>query len=79
MDDKDLSFEELMKMIESTIKNLEKGDMSLEDSMKAYESGIKNIFIAQEKLNSMESKIEQILQDKNKIPLEISKLESNNE
>lgn len=79
MNNKDLSFEELMNIIDSTIKNLEKGDLSLEESMKAYESGIKNIFIAQEKLNSMESKIEQILQDKTTASLDLTKLAGSNE
>ena len=79
MDNKEMSFEELMAQINETIKNLEKGDLSLEGSMKAYESGVKNIFVAQEKLNQMEAKIEQILNDKSVVPLDLATLAGNNE
>ena len=40
MENKEFSFEEAMKELESIVAALESGDVSLEDSLKLYEKGV---------------------------------------
>ena len=40
MENKEFSFEEAMKELESIVASLERGDVSLEDSLKLYEKGV---------------------------------------
>ena len=40
MENKEFSFEEAMKELESIVAALERGDVSLEDSLKLYEKGV---------------------------------------
>lgn len=57
------SFEELMLELKKTVDILEKGEQSLEQSMKSYESGIRLVRDLEEKLKSMEGRMEEILAD----------------
>ncbi len=61
--EKEISFEEIMEELNKTVENLEKGDLSLEDSMKAYEQGIGLVRKLEEKLKSMEGRMEEIMAD----------------
>ena len=40
MENKEFSFDEAMKELESIVAALERGDVSLEDSLKLYEKGV---------------------------------------
>ena len=40
MENKEKSFEELMKELEETVKNLENRDITLDDAVKAYSRGL---------------------------------------
>lgn len=57
------SFEELMGELKNTLLTLEKGELSLEDSMKSYEQGVKLVRHAENKLRTMEGRMEEILKD----------------
>jgi exodeoxyribonuclease VII small subunit len=67
---KELPFETIMANLEKTVSLLESGEMSLENSLKAYEKGIGLVRMAEERLKSMEAKIEELTQGK-KVPLEV--------
>lgn len=57
------SFDELMVELKKTVDGLEKGEQSLEDSMKSYETGIGLVRHLEEKLKSMEGRMEEIMAD----------------
>lgn len=59
----DLSYEELMNKLKETLDLLEKGDLSLEASMKSYEQGVNLVRHLEEKLKSMEGRMEEIMAD----------------
>ena len=40
MENKELTFEELLKELENTVKNLENRDISLDDAVKGYTKGL---------------------------------------
>jgi len=60
---KEMSFESLMAELQKTLDSLEKGDQSLEVSMKSYETGVMLVRFLEEKLKSMEGRMEEILAD----------------
>ena len=57
------SFETLMDELKKTLAVLENGDLPLEESMKAYELGVKLVRLAEQKLATMEGRMEEILAD----------------
>lgn len=59
----DLSFEALMTELKKTVDNLEKGELSLEQSMRSYETGVNLVRRLEEKLKSMEGRMEEIMAD----------------
>lgn len=59
----EVSFEGLMAELNKTVDNLEKGELSLEESMKSYETGINLVRRLEEKLKSMEGRMEEIMAD----------------
>lgn len=63
---KRLSFEESLKKLEITVKNLEKGDLPLEESLKHFEEGIQLSRLCMEELHSAEKRVELLLKDKEK-------------
>jgi exodeoxyribonuclease VII small subunit len=71
-----MAFEQIMANLEKSVSNLEQGDMSLEASMKEYEQGINWVRLAQNKLKTMEGKMEELLADGSKKTIEV-KTESN--
>lgn len=58
-----LSYEQLMSKLKESLELLEKGDLSLEDSMKCYEQGVVLARQLEEKLTSMEGRMEEIMAD----------------
>lgn len=61
---KDLSFEEALKQLESIVEKLEKGEIPLEESLKLFEEGIHLIRLCQEKLEGVEKRIEKLVEGK---------------
>ncbi|MAC46441.1 exodeoxyribonuclease VII small subunit [Oceanospirillum beijerinckii] len=52
-----------MTELESLVTQLESGDLSLEESLKAFENGIRLIRDCQNRLQSAEQKVSQLLED----------------
>lgn len=61
--DGEKSFEDLMTELKKTVDNLEKGELSLEESMRSYETGVNLVRKLEEKLKSMEGRMEEIMAD----------------
>ncbi|MBK5245739.1 MAG: exodeoxyribonuclease VII small subunit [Peptostreptococcaceae bacterium] len=55
---KELSFEEALKQLESSAEKLKKDGITLEDAMKSYEEGLKYYKQCSEILNDAKQKIE---------------------
>lgn len=66
------SFETLVKGLEEVVAQLESGELSLENSLKMYEKGVGFVRAAQEKLQSMEGKIEELTAEGKKKSLEVA-------
>jgi exodeoxyribonuclease VII small subunit len=66
------TFEELMSDLKKTVDSLEKGELSLEESMKSYETGIGLVRRLEEKLKSMEGRMEEIMADGTVKDLQVS-------
>lgn len=66
----ELSFEKLLERIEILVKKLEAGELSLENSLKAYEEGVGLVRTAQERLDGMEGKIQQLMANGQKKPFD---------
>ncbi len=63
------SFESVLGRLEGVVLRLERGDQPLEESLKAYEEGIGLVRAAQGRLDGMERRLEQLLQDGRSTPL----------
>lgn len=74
----EMSFEELMDKLRSVLSTLEKGELSLEDSMRNYENGVILVRHAEEKLKSMEGRMEEIMSDGSIKELEIDLAKGDN-
>lgn len=72
----EMSFEELMAELKTTLEGLEKGELKLEDSMKSYEYGVHIVRLLEEKLRSMEGRMEEILADGTVSDLEIAQADN---
>ena len=59
-----------MENLEGLVNQLEKGELSLENSLKAYEKGIGFVKEAEQRLEKMEGRIEQLMLDGKKKPFE---------
>ena len=57
------TFEGALTALESVVVRLEKGDLSLEESLVAYEDGVRLVHAAKQKLDSMQTRLEQLLDD----------------
>jgi exodeoxyribonuclease VII small subunit len=57
----ELSFEAAMKRLEEVVGELESGRLSLEDSLSRFEEGMRLSKLCQEKLRSVELKIEKLV------------------
>ena len=61
--EKEAPFEVVLQRLEGIVSQLEKGDVSLEDSLRAYEKGVQLVREAEKRLESMETRIEELLAD----------------
>ncbi len=73
------TFEMLMAELKKTLTTLENGDLPLEESMKAYETGVMLVRSAEQKLATMEGRMEQILADGKKIALDPAIINGSND
>ena len=64
-----LSFEDALAALEATVVRLERGDLSLEESLVAYERGVKLVHAAKGRLDSMQTRLDQLLEDGTLKPL----------
>ena len=55
------SFEEAIKRLSEIVSTLEKGDLALEDSLRLFEEGVTLSRLSQERLDSAQKKVEQLL------------------
>jgi exodeoxyribonuclease VII small subunit len=55
------SFEQAIRRLSDIVNKLEEGDLSLEDSLRLFEEGVKLSRVSQEKLDSAQRKVEQLL------------------
>ncbi|GGI11334.1 exodeoxyribonuclease VII small subunit [Gottfriedia solisilvae] len=63
MEQKDLSFEDAIKEIETIVQKLEQGDVPLEKAIDYFQEGIKLSQICKEKLTKVEKQMTSILND----------------
>ncbi len=59
----DISFEGALKRLEEVVGELESGRLSLEDSLSRFEEGMRLSKLCQEKLKSVELKIEKLVEE----------------
>lgn len=59
----ELSFEEAIKELETTVAKLEAGDLTLEESLALYERGQKLAAFCNQKLDSATLRVEQLTSD----------------
>lgn len=62
-------FERMLERLEGLVKRLEGGDLSLEDSLAAYEEGVFLVRRAQGRLDTLDQRLEQLLEDGQHAPL----------
>tara|TARA_Y100000741_G_C18194505_1_gene534972 strand:+ start:700 stop:927 length:228 start_codon:yes stop_codon:yes gene_type:complete len=67
---KNISFEESLKMLEDIVDKLESGDIDLEKSVELYERGVELKKICEERLKKVELQIKKIKLDNNRISKE---------
>ena len=63
MKQKDLSFEDAIKEIETIVQKLEQGDVPLEKAIEYFQEGIKLSQVCKEKLTKVEKQMTSILND----------------
>lgn len=69
--DEDAPFESVLSDLETVVSELEAGALGLEDSLKAYERGVKLVRAAQEHLDKMEGRLEELTQNNDVAPLDL--------
>ncbi|MDF2695299.1 MAG: Exodeoxyribonuclease small subunit [Labilithrix sp.] len=57
----DLSFEEAVKRLSEIVQKLERGDLPLEESLLLFEEGVGLSRASQEKLDSAQKRVEELL------------------
>lgn len=55
------TFEQAIKRLSEIVQALEKGDLPLEDSLRLFEEGVKLSRTSQEKLDSAQKRVEELL------------------
>jgi exodeoxyribonuclease VII small subunit len=64
-----MSFEAALAALESVVTRLEKGELSLEESLHAYEEGVRLVHAARGRLDGMQKRLDQLLDDGSTRPL----------
>ena len=67
---KELSFEDSLKLLENIVEQLESGDIDLEKSVKLYEEGMVLKKNCEDKLKKVEMQIKKIKVENNKVTKE---------
>ncbi len=57
----DLTFEEAVKRLSEIVQKLERGDLPLEESLMLFEEGVNLSRASQEKLDSAQKRVEELL------------------
>ncbi len=57
----ELTFEEAVKRLSEIVQKLERGDLPLEESLMLFEEGVKLSRASQEKLDSAQKRVEELL------------------
>lgn len=71
-ENKELSFEEALAQLESTVSSLEEGDVPLEKALHMYQEGMKLSSLCHEKLKKVEKQMDVIIEENGEIkPLTI--------
>jgi len=60
---KELTFEEILQKVESTIDKLQSGEMELDKSIDEFKEGMTLIKDAQKKLDSAKMKVQEVLKE----------------
>ena len=55
------SFEAAIKRLTDIVQTLERGDLPLEESLRLFEEGVRLASVSQQKLDSAEKRVEQLL------------------
>jgi exodeoxyribonuclease VII small subunit len=63
------TFEAALAALERVVVRLEKGELSLEGSLQAYEEGVRLAHAARGRLDSMQKRLDQLLDDGSTRPL----------
>jgi exodeoxyribonuclease VII small subunit len=64
-----ISFETALAALEGVVTRLEKGELSLEESLHAYEEGVRLVHAARSRLDGMQKRLDQLLDDGSTRPL----------
>ena len=59
----DMQFEEAMKRLEEVVHRLGEGDIALEEAISLYQEGVKLSRICSQKLDAIEAKITQLVEE----------------
>lgn len=71
-ENKELSFEEALEQLESTVSSLEEGDVPLEKALHMYQEGMKLSSLCHDKLKKVEKQMDVIIEENGEIkPLTI--------
>ncbi|GEM_PF-925470 len=62
-EEKELTFDELMKATEQMINQLNASDITMDEAMKLFEQGVKNLNQAKIKLSQNKARIQKVLAD----------------
>lgn len=60
-EEKEVSFENAMKKLETIVESLESGEISLEAALKQYEEGVRMADLCQKRLTEAQKKVEVLL------------------
>ncbi|EST56171.1 exodeoxyribonuclease VII small subunit [Brevibacillus panacihumi W25] len=71
----DMPFEEAMKRLEEVVQRLEEGDIPLEESIHLYQEGVTLSRICGQKLEAIEAKITQLVEEDGQVKQKAFRLE----
>lgn len=63
----DLPFEEAMKRLEEVVQQLEQGNVPLEEAIRLYQEGMELSRYCGQKLDAIESKVTQLIEENGKL------------
>ena len=72
MEEKKVTFEEALNLLQNAVNKLENGEISLDEAFSMFEQGIKYAKICEEKLSLIEEKVAKIIKDGNKEDFKVS-------